>query len=84
MIERLRSCCCFRGSLDIRKVKSLRVFRCNVYHQSFATPSSKMEKSYSGYPLTMSAALRTIEKSVNKIVRICIPWLVSEDNFLLC
>jgi ribosomal protein L37AE/L43A len=65
MSERLRSCCCFCGSLDIRKVKSLRVYRCNVCHQSFATPSSKMDKSYSGYPLTMSAALRANE---NKLI----------------
>lgn len=61
MTERLRSCCCFCGSLDIRKVKSLRVYRCNVCRQSFTSPSLKMDKSYSGYPLAKSATLRAIE-----------------------
>jgi ribosomal protein L37AE/L43A len=58
MAERLRICCHFCGSLDIRKVKSLRIYRCNVCNQSFATPSTKMVSTYGGYPLTLGAESR--------------------------
>ena len=58
MAERLRNCCRFCGSLNIRKVKSFKNYHCNVRNQSFAIPSTKMDYTYGGYPLTFGAASR--------------------------
>lgn len=62
MTERLRNCCSLCGSLNIRRVKSLRIFRCNVCNQSFVTPAMKMDKTYGGHPLTLSAILQGHKK----------------------
>jgi ribosomal protein L37AE/L43A len=58
MVERMRICCCFCGSLNIRKVKSLRVYRCSVCNQSFAAPSTRMDNTYGGLQLTLGAESR--------------------------
>jgi ribosomal protein L37AE/L43A len=58
MVVRMRICCRFCGSLNIRKVKSLRVYRCSVCNQSFAIPSTKMDNTYSGLHLTLGAESR--------------------------
>ena len=58
MTERLRNCCCFCSSLNIRKVKSFRNYHCNVCNQSFAIPSTKMDNTYGGYRLTLGAGSR--------------------------
>jgi ribosomal protein L37AE/L43A len=58
MVVRLRNCCRFCGSLNIRKVKSLKNYHCNVCNQSFAIPSTKMDNTYSGLQLTLSAESR--------------------------
>jgi ribosomal protein L37AE/L43A len=48
--ERLRTCCSYCGSPNIRKVKSLRIYRCNACNQSFVTPSLKLVESYKLFP----------------------------------
>jgi hypothetical protein len=57
MTVRLRTCYSLCGSLSIRKVKGLIIYRCYACNQSFVTPSMKMDKSYSGYPLTRGNAV---------------------------
>jgi ribosomal protein L37AE/L43A len=61
MTERLRTCCSICGSLSIRKVKSLRIYRCTFCNQSFVTPSSKLVESYST-SLRLGAVLRETGK----------------------
>jgi ribosomal protein L37AE/L43A len=61
MTERLRTCCSLCGSMRIRKVKSLHIYRCYSCNQSFVTPSTRFVESYYGRSLTLSARAGKIE-----------------------
>ena len=55
---RLRNCCCFCGSPDIQKVKSLRIYRCKLCNQSFVTPSVILVESHKPFPKYLVASTR--------------------------
>jgi len=63
MTQRLRTCCSLCGSLGIRRVKSLRIYRCSFCNQSFVTPSSKLVESYESFPKYLMISKEKINKS---------------------
>ena len=50
---RLRACCCYCDSLNIYKVKSLRLYRCYSCNQTFTVPSKRLVESYKGNSLML-------------------------------
>jgi hypothetical protein len=59
---RLRICCFYCSSVNIYKVKSLHIYRCNVCKKSFVVPSTKFLESYNGN-------LKLREKRKNKKIK---------------